>query len=88
MTEWNGKYTKVYPLILDSLTVVKVKGRCKWAQKAVYKDEVRYRRYYYKSDAVKGLSEWDKNNYPDMNRNFYHNFFTAEDLGINEVKND
>lgn len=81
--EWDGKYCDVPCLILDSLTVVKVKGKSHWAQKAVYKDEVRYRTYYYKAEALAGLKEWDINR--DMGRNFYHNFWTAEYLGIKEI---
>lgn len=51
---------------LDSLTVVKVTGHAKWAEKAVYGKEIRYHTYYYKAEAIKGLEEWSY--YPDMCR--------------------
>ena len=82
--EFDGKYCDTPCLILDSLTVVKLTRG--WAEKAVYKDEVRYRKHYYKIDAQLNLNEW--NIKQDMSRNFYHNFWTAEYLGIKEVSHD
>jgi hypothetical protein len=46
-------------------------------------DKPRYRGYYYKVEAVRGLKEWQA--YDDMGRNYWHNFHTAEELGIREV---
>ena len=68
------------------ITVVKVKGNgIKWAQKCLLNGNPtpRYRRYVYKSEAVAGLNEWEF--YDDMERNYYHNFHSAEELGIQEA---
>ncbi len=74
-----------------TVEVVKIKGRVRWAIKAIVDGVARYRGYYYKQDAIKGLAEWEF--YHDnalredifRDREFHHNFSSAEELGITEV---
>jgi len=65
------------------LSIVKVKGSCNWAIKAIVGSEVRYRGFYYKKDAFTNLVEWTDRD--DSMRDFYHNFHTAETLRIKEL---
>jgi len=69
------------------LEIVKVKGSSRWAQKATMGKEVRYRGFIYRKDALANLAEWIyiKENYLSFERDFYHNFHTAEELHIQEV---
>jgi len=70
-----------------NLEIVKIKGAARWAQKATYKGESRYRVFYYKFEAQKNLPGWELLAQDlDWDRNFYHNFDSAEDLGITEVE--
>ena len=65
------------------LSIVKPKGGCRWAIKAVVDNEVRYRGFYYKQNAVANLSEWQGYRCDDdFMRDFHHNFHSAEELGI------
>jgi hypothetical protein len=67
-----------------TLDVIRVYGRCKWAVQATYKGKRRYRAYYYKKEAVKSMEEW-VNGYNAtllFEPEFYHNFFSPEDLEI------
>ena len=66
------------------ITIVRVKGG--WAQKAVMNGKARYRRYHYQKDAEKGLKEWKL--YPDMSRNFGHNFSSSAELGLPFTEGD
>jgi hypothetical protein len=68
-----------------TITVVKVTGHAKWAEKCVMNktpNEARYRTHFYKSDAIHNAKEWEV--YDDMDRNYWHNFNSLEDLGIAE----
>lgn len=71
-----------------NLSIVKVKGSCKWAQKAIIGNEVRYRGFRYKKEAISNLSEWEYiwQSDGEFARDFYHNFNTAEELGIEEIQ--
>ncbi len=75
-----------------TVEVVKVTGRVHWAIKAVVDGVARYRGYYYKTDAITNLAEWETYHENAMKedifqaREFHHNFHSAEDLGITEVK--
>lgn len=72
------------------LEIVKVRGEgSNWAQKATVNGEVRYRGFYYKREAIRNLLEWE-NIVADFGqggfmRDFYHNFNTADELGIKEI---
>jgi len=67
------------------LEVIKVKGGCRWAIKATIEGETRYRGYHYKREAERGLSEWSFPYGIFKDREFWHNFFSAEELGIQEI---
>ena len=73
-----------------TLEIVKVKGDANWAIKAVVDNlfwHPRYRGYYYKADAIRGMETWidcDSGYFRD--REFKHNFFSAEEVGIEEIK--
>lgn len=78
-----------------ALEVVKVKSStgAHWAIKAVVGKEIRYRGYYYKAEAVISMKIWqDCDSLYFHDREFCHNFNTAEELGITElikeVRND
>lgn len=74
-----------------TVEVVKVKGRVRWAIKAVVDGIARYRGYYYKEDARLALYEWENYHRNASTegifraREFHHNFDAAEELGIVEV---
>jgi len=68
------------------LSIVKVKGSVKWAQKAALNGEIRYRGFMYKKEAIDNLGEWISINDTGMfERDFYHNFHTADELKITEI---
>ena len=63
------------------LEVVRIKGYVNWAVKATADNGVsRYRGYYYKRDAVAAMKIWCGCGVDQ--RNFYHNFYEGEKLGI------
>ncbi len=71
-----------------TLEVIRVKSRyCNWAIKATLNFQVRYRGYYYKDKAIQGMTEWAEGFTDAMffEREFYHNFHSAEDLGLKEI---
>lgn len=70
------------------LYLVPIKGHgLRWAQKAVMNEETRYRGFVYRKDALNNFDEWVEINSSGMfERDFYHNFHTAEELGIVEAK--
>lgn len=71
-----------------TLEIVKVKASFPWAIKATLGGSPRYRGYHYKKEAIRGLSEWE--GYQERpsgigifrDREFWHNFHSAEELGI------
>lgn len=66
------------------IEVIKVKGG--WAQKATVDGVSRYRLYHYKKEAVAGLQEWMNYNTRFLfEREFHHNFHSAEELGVRWV---
>ncbi len=68
------------------LEIVKVKGNgSHWAIKATMGNEVRYRGYYYKAEAIKNMETWEDCNNLYFPREFYHNFNSAEELNISEI---
>jgi len=66
------------------LSVVRVlSSSCRWAVKAESDSgEIRYRGFYYNKDAHYDLGEWKVSGVDQ--RNFKHNFFTAETLRVVE----
>lgn len=72
-----------------TLEIVKVKSSglaSIWAIKATMRGEVRYRGYRYKAEAIKNLDTWQDCEDWYFPREFRHNFNTAEELEIVEVK--
>ena len=72
-----------------TLQIVKVKSTptgIYWAIKAVVGNKIRYRVYYYKAEAEKNMETWVDCESWYFPREFYHNFNSAEELGIEEVK--
>jgi len=70
-----------------TLDIIKVKAPgFAWAIKAVVGNEVRYRGYHYKVEAIKNIETWVDCQSWYFPREFYHNFDSATELGIKEVK--
>ena len=77
-----------------TVEVIKVKGNINWAIKAVVDNlfwHPRYRGYYDKKDALANLAEWEAYHENALRedifraREFNHNFYSAEELGISEL---
>ena len=74
-----------------TVEVVRLKGHCRWAVKAMVDGEARYRPCYYKVDAFKDLLEWENYHRNAIAedifraREFCHNFDSAEELNIVEL---
>lgn len=75
-----------------TVEVIKVKGLVNWAIKAVVGSEARYRGYYYKREAIANLPEWERYHESPLrelmfrDREFHHNFNSAAEMGIEEVR--
>ena len=68
------------------LEIVKVSGiGSNWAIKATMGDEIRYRGYCYKKEAIKNMDTWIDCEPWYFPREFYHNFFSADELCLTEV---
>lgn len=67
-----------------TLEVIRVKASFPWAIKAVMGHEVRYRGYHYKAEAIREMDTWSECELWYFPREFYHNFNSAEELGIRE----
>lgn len=73
-----------------TVEVVKVKGQVHWVVKATIDGKSRYRGCYYKKDALMDIQEWEAYHENALredifkNREFYHNFNSAEESGIRE----
>lgn len=67
-----------------SLKVVKVRASFPWAIRAIMDGKVRYRGYRYKAEAIKNMDTWVDCEDWCFPREFYHNFNSAEELGIIE----
>jgi hypothetical protein len=66
-----------------TLSIVKMKGHCKWAVKATIGKEFRYRPFYYKVDAEKDFAYWNDppfGNASDFMRDFKHNFNSPSEI--------
>jgi len=66
------------------LEIVKVKGcpSAPWAMRMTRERESRYRLYHYKKEAIDGMYEWENLSIFSIEREFNHNFDSAETLGI------
>ncbi len=66
------------------LRIVRVNGAARWAIRAIYKGETRYRGFHYRNDAVREINEWAEYSDLHFEREFKHNFTLASELRIQE----
>jgi len=67
-----------------TLDVIKIKGcsGAPWAMRMTINGISRYRPYHYKKEAIAGMYEWDNLSVWALEREFMHNFDSAQTLGI------
>ena len=69
------------------LEIIKVKAKgFSWAIKATVQNTFRYRGFYYKKEAVIDIESWKGLNDFFFMRDFLHNFHSAEELGLEEIR--
>ena len=69
------------------LDIVKIKGcsGAPWGMRMIVNDISRFRPYHYKKEAIAGMWEWEHLSSWALEREFMHNFDSAETLGITSI---